>query len=171
METERLIINEIVESDKNAYFFNISHDKNVLETFVCRYCETVDELDFDHILALPDIFAVRVRETGEFIGIVLICARGDDWCEIGYGFGSDHWNKGYATEAVRAFIDHCLNVKNYRKVYASFFTGNVASKRVMEKCGMRYDHFVQNEFTYLGQERDLTYYAITKEEFENGFGN
>ena len=30
----------------------------------------------------------------------------------------------------------------------------------MEKCGMTYDHFSEKELTYLGVERDLTYYAI-----------
>lgn len=50
----------------------------------------------------------------------------------------------------------------FEKVYASFFTGNEASKKVMEKCGMHYDHFVEKEFEYLGVERDLTYYVIEK---------
>lgn len=30
----------------------------------------------------------------------------------------------------------------------------------MEKCGMAYSHFSEKELTYLGVERDLTYYAI-----------
>ena len=41
METKRLIINPIRESDKEAYFYNISHDKKVLETFVCQYTENL----------------------------------------------------------------------------------------------------------------------------------
>ena len=45
-------------------------------------------------------------------------------------------------------------------VYASFFTGNDASRRVMEKCSMTFDRFSEKELTYLGIERDLTYYAI-----------
>ncbi len=32
----------------------------------------------------------------------------------------------------------------------------------MEKCGMKYDHFVEKELEYLGEERDLTYYVIEK---------
>ena len=34
METERLIIDPIRESDKADYFHHISHDKRVLETFI-----------------------------------------------------------------------------------------------------------------------------------------
>lgn len=33
-ETERLIIDAIRETDKANYFYNISHDKRVLETFI-----------------------------------------------------------------------------------------------------------------------------------------
>ena len=46
METERLIIDSIRETDKGDYFLNISHDKKVLETFICRYSETMEEFDF-----------------------------------------------------------------------------------------------------------------------------
>ena len=34
------------------------------------------------------------------------------------------------------------------------------SRRVMEKCGMRFLRFSEREFEYLGEMRDLTYYAI-----------
>lgn len=37
---------------------------------------------------------------------------------------------------------------NDKKVYASFFNGNDASKKVMEKCGMKYDHFVVKTFIF-----------------------
>ena len=45
METERLVIDKIRQSDKEDYFKNISHDRRVLETFICRYAETLDEFD------------------------------------------------------------------------------------------------------------------------------
>ena len=45
-------------------------------------------------------------------------------------------------------------------MYASFFAGNEAYARVMEKCGMKYSHFSEKEFEYMGEERDLTYYVI-----------
>ena len=70
--------------------------------------------------------------------------------------------RGYATEAVRRFLDYLFSEKGLRTVYASFFTGNDASRRVMEKCGMTYDHFSEKELAYLGIERDLTYYAVRK---------
>ena len=60
METERLIIDEIRESDKEDYFYNISHDKKVLETFICKYVEDIKDFDFSPYLANKNIYAIRL---------------------------------------------------------------------------------------------------------------
>ena len=160
METERLIIDQIKETDKEDYFINISHDKKVLDTFICRYADSLEEFDFSSYPGRQDLFAIRLKETGRLIGIILYFDEKEDSCEIGYGIGSAFWNKGYATEAVRRFQEYLFREKGMQTVYASFFTGNDASRRVMEKCGMTYDHFSEKELTYLGVDRNLTYYAI-----------
>ena len=160
METERLIIDQIRDTDKEDYFLNISHDKKVLETFICRYAETMEEFDFSSYPGRQDLFAIRLKESGRLIGIILYFDETEDSCEIGYGIGSGYWNKGYTTEAVRRFLEFLFREKGFRKVYASFFTGNDASRRVMEKCGMSYSHFSENELTYLDVPRDLIYYVI-----------
>ena len=131
METERLIVDALRETDKEAYFLNISHDRKVLETFICKYAGNLDEFDFSGYLTNPSLFAIRLKETKELIGILVLCDETDTSCEIGYGIGSRYWNQGYATEAVRRFIQYCFEEKGFLTVYASFFTGNDASRRVM----------------------------------------
>ncbi len=163
METERLILDPVRGSDKEDYFINISHDKKVLETFICRYAESLEDFDFSSYPGRTDLFAVRLKETGRLIGIVDFFDEKDGVCEIGYGIGSRYWNHGYATEAVRRFLDYLFCEKGLHTVYASFFTGNDASRRVMEKCGMTLDHFSEKELTYLGKERDLIYYAVHRD--------
>ena len=163
METERLVIDPIRETDKADYFHHISHDKRVLETFICRYAESMETFDFSSYPGRKDLFAIRLKETGRLIGIILYSDEKEDACEIGYGLGSSFWGRGYATEAVRCFLDYLFREKGFRTVYASFFTGNDASRRVMEKCGMRFHHVSPKELEYLGKARDLTYYSITKD--------
>lgn len=160
METERLIIDPIRAADKEDYFINISHDKKVLENFICRYADTLEDFDFSSYPGRQELFAIRLKETGRLIGIILYFDEKEDSCEIGYGIGSAFWNRGYATEAVRRFLEYLFREKGMQTVYASFFTGNDASRRVMEKSGMTFDHFSEKELTYLDVERDLTYYAI-----------
>ncbi len=83
METERLIIDPIRAADKEDYFINISHDKKVLETFICRYADTLEDFDFSSYLGRQDLFAIRLKETGRLIGIILYFDEKEDSCEIG----------------------------------------------------------------------------------------
>ena len=167
METERLIIDRIKESDREDYFNNISHDKKVLETFVCRYAESLETFDFSTYLGRDDLFAIRLKESGRLIGIILYFDEADGACEIGYGIGSAYWNNGYVTEACKRFLSYLFKEKGMKSICASYFTGNDASRRVMEKCGMTFSRFSPKEFEYLGRMRDLTYYAIDREHFES----
>ncbi len=162
METERLIIDQIRTDDKEDYFYNISHDKKVLETFICRYAGSLEEFDFSSYPGREDLFAVRLKETGRLIGIILYFDDRDGVCEIGYGIGSRYWGCGYATEAVSRFLEYLSAEKGMKRVYASFFTGNEASRRVMEKCGMAFSHVTEKELVYLGKELDLNYYVIDR---------
>ena len=160
-----MIIDPVRETDSLDYFHNISHDKKVLETFICRYAETPEELDLGPILSNDKLFAIRLKETGRLIGIILYFDEQDRACEIGYGIGSDYCNRGYGTEAVRRFLRYLFEEKGLQTVCASFFVGNGASKRVMEKCGMRYSRYSEKELEYQGVERDLIYYSIRKEAY------
>ena len=164
IETERLLIDAIRESDKTDYFVNISHDKKVLETFICNYAESLDEFDFSRYLDRRDLFAIRLKSSGRLIGIILYFDVEAGKCEVGYGIGSAYWNQGYVTEALRAFLQFLFSEKGFERVYASYFVGNDASRRVMEKCGMKYSHTSEKELTYLDKERDLIYYVMEKGE-------
>ena len=164
LETARLVIDPLRPEDREDYFTNISHDKNVLETFVCRYAESLEDFDFSSYLKNETLFAIRLKETERLVGNILYFDAADGSCEIGYGLGSGFWGRGFATEAVGAFLSYLLCEKGFARVYASFFRGNEASRLVMEKCGMRFDRVSEKELTYLGVERDLIYYVINKDD-------
>jgi len=51
--------------------------------------------------------------------------------EVGYWIGREYWGKGIATKALSAFLDH----DKTRPLYARVAKKNVASLRVLEKCG------------------------------------
>jgi RimJ/RimL family protein N-acetyltransferase len=51
--------------------------------------------------------------------------------EVGYWIGKEHWGKGIATRALSQFLGH----ERGRPLYAHVAKHNVASIRVLEKCG------------------------------------
>lgn len=85
-------------------------------------------------------WAVIEGATGEFVGWVglQVCAgcSGAD-AELGYRLRRSSWGKGYATESARALIGLVFAAPGIERVFATAFEENLASRRVMEKLGMR----------------------------------
>ena len=55
--------------------------------------------------------------------------------EIGYGILDEYQNQGYATEAVEAILEWAFQDSRVTAIEAETEEGNIASKRVLEKCG------------------------------------
>ena len=59
--------------------------------------------------------------------------------EIGYRLGCAYWGRGYATEAAKAVRDYAFYSMGLSRLIAMVDPENVASIRVAEKLGMRYE--------------------------------
>lgn len=58
--------------------------------------------------------------------------------QVGYTVVEPCWGNGYATEALRALLVHLQADPGVRRVVAQTLVGHAASRRVMEKAGMRH---------------------------------
>jgi ribosomal-protein-alanine N-acetyltransferase len=63
--------------------------------------------------------------------------------EVGYWFTPTVWGNGYATELVQASLDHARTEHGLAEVSAFARPDNVASCRVLEKAGFRWECFVE----------------------------
>ena len=59
--------------------------------------------------------------------------------EVGYVLARSHWGRGIATEAARASRDYGLDVLGFDRLISVIRPDNLASQRVAEKNGMRYE--------------------------------
>jgi RimJ/RimL family protein N-acetyltransferase len=66
--------------------------------------------------------------------------------EIGYWLGAPFWGNGYATEAVRAVIDHAFATGAHDELHAGARVSNPASRHVLEKCGFQWTGVVLYRF-------------------------
>jgi [ribosomal protein S5]-alanine N-acetyltransferase len=57
--------------------------------------------------------------------------------QVGYAVVEPCWGRGYATEALGALLAYLLADAGVRRVVAETLVGHVASRRVLEKAGMR----------------------------------
>ena len=100
--------------------------------------------------------AYGIYADDRLIGFINDCGMENDTIEIGYVIHPDCQGKGYATEAVHMMIKELLKM-GFRKVKAGYFEKNEASRRVMEKCGMKQLSYT-DEIEYRGITHKCLYY-------------
>jgi ribosomal-protein-alanine N-acetyltransferase len=100
---------------------------------------------------------------GVIIGTVS-CARTVDPTEVsvGYDIAPSYWGQGYATEALSTAVEHLLSVPDVQRVCADTTVEHLASRRVMEKAGLRWqrDEFDEHD----GRKVKFAHYAIDRPE-------
>ena len=120
-------------------------------------------------------FAAIERATGEFIGwFHLRPAVGhDDEPELGYRLRRSAWGRGLASEGSRALIDLAFTRLDARRVWATAMVVNAASRRVMEKAGMRWVRTFHADWPYRipGDEEGDVEYDITRDEWGRPAGS
>jgi len=90
--------------------------------------------------ALGDHLALAITprsRPNELIGMIGAHRQAKGVPFIGYWLGTNHWNKGYATEAVQALIDSLFTLVEIPAIEADTRVINPASRRVLEKSGFR----------------------------------
>lgn len=110
-------------------------------------------------------FALEERRTGSFVGDCGLNILADDprLAQIGYSIARPHWNRGLATEAVRALADFAFSAFGLHRITASVDPRNAASCRVLEKAGfLKEAHFRQSAW-FKGAWTDDVVYARLKD--------
>jgi RimJ/RimL family protein N-acetyltransferase len=85
---------------------------------------------WSRILADDSVVTRTIVVDGQVAGNVVSFVQ-DGQREVGYWLGREHWGRGVATRALALFLGQILT----RPLYAWIATENVASRRVLEKCG------------------------------------
>lgn len=115
-------------------------------------------------------YALSVEETGNpgvFIGSIDVrIFRYPTQFEAGYWFGEPYWGKGYAGEALALITHFCFKHLDAGVVISSAFTGNLASRRVMEKNGFEFEGTLRRQIFKNGKWIDLWHLSLLREDWE-----
>lgn len=108
-------------------------------------------------------WAAVEKESGRLIGHIGL-ERLDDWpldhkVEVGWVLHPYYWGRGLATEGGRASVQFGLEKAGLDRIISTTFPGHLASRRVMEKCGLSY------RGTLFWEERgiEVVWYEIGRE--------
>jgi len=179
MTTERLIVRLFREEDADDLYDYLSRP----ETYRFEPGEPVSREKAAEIACEfasgTNFWAAEHVNEHKVVGHVSLFPSGPDrtrtW-EIGYIFNPAYQRRGYATEAARAVIGYTFTELNAHRVVAHCSPVNVASWKVLERCGFRREGLErQNIFFHhdaAGNPEwfDSYNYAILAEEFFAGDG-
>lgn len=110
------------------------------------------------------LFSVILKTNGLLIGDCGLeqMEVGGAALELGYDFRSDHWNRGFATEAATAVRDYAFRILAIPQLISLIRQGNEPSRRVAEKIGMTLSEAIMRN----GQ--DYWLYAIVRDQTSHG---
>ena len=178
LETDRLVLREFTPDDVDA-IVELDSDPEVMH-FITGGLPTPEAEVRDEVLPYWLAFyprgegfgfwAVHEKATDRFAGwFHFRPQRGDDrGVELGYRLRREFWGLGYATEGSRALIHKGFTELKVDRVYAETMTVNTASRRVMEKAGLRHVRTFHADWPYPipGDEHGDVEYALTRAEWE-----
>ena len=94
------------------------------------------------------LWVLRDRPSRTVIGRAVLRhlrVEGEDEIEVGYGFMPDYWGRGLATEITLACLQMARDRLRLESVVAITLPSNVASQRVMQKAGLKYEREITHE--------------------------
>ncbi len=183
LTTARLILRTWLPSDVPT-MAAINADPLVMKHFPSTQDAEATQALVDHIHAHQQqfgysLYAVEKKDTNTFIGFVGLNQppfvipnfqpNSTPIVEIGWRLSSQHWGRGYATEAAQAVLAHAFTTLNLAEIISFTVVANTPSRRVMEKIGLHHD--VADDFDHPNLTADSplrrhVLYRLTKDDYE-----
>lgn len=142
--TERLLLRRWKSEDFSIYK-ELMSDPEVMIPAGMEPAKTLDKCAslFAKDRRNDGCFAAVLRETGEIIGRIKFQTDLRRFhvksLSVCYEFRKEFWGHGYATEALCAMIIRGFEREKLDVLGISHYAENDASRRVIEKCGFRYE--------------------------------
>ena len=170
LETERLVLREIVPADVEA-IFRIFSDEETMQYWSCRPFKSVDQARslIEKITRQVQDgtgihWAITLRGSGQLIGKCgfnewrKVHRRGD----ISYIVAREMWGKGLVREALSAIIDYGFHRMNLHSIEAGVTPGNSTSVRILEKLGFSLEGRLRESFLVEDQFVDSLIYSLLR---------
>jgi RimJ/RimL family protein N-acetyltransferase len=86
--------------------------------------------------------------------------------ELGYGLGSQYWNKGYMLEALTALIAYSFGALGLRRLEADVDPRNEGSLRILGKLGFQREGLLRERWNVGGEIQDTAYFGLLAHEWK-----
>ena len=173
METDRLLLRPFALKDVEDFHEQIAANKEVQRYFLIPYHKTIEETEvmMHRMIQCYDLetynWAIELKAEKKVIGVIRLFRPDNESFsgEIGYAIGPDYWNNGYASEALTKILDYLFTEVSYNRLFAGYMMDNQASKRVLEKVGMKEEGIRHQEIFWQDKFHDVDYYYLLREDY------
>ena len=165
-ETDRLVLKKFNLTDAQG-FYELNLDPEVIRHTGDVPFASVAEAEsfirsYDHYIRYGfGRWSVFIRDSGDYIGFCGLNYR-SALVEVDVGFRilKRYWGQGYATEAARGCLLYGFKEYALDRIVARAMRENLASHRVIQKLGMRFQK------TFAMEGADWVQYEITQEVYQ-----
>ena len=173
LETPRLRLRRMALSDRDDMYEYASRDE-VTRYLLWKTHKTSDHTKryLSYVVGLYKSggffdFAIEYKENGKMIGTCGFASLdpANDSGEVGYVLSPDYWGRSIATEALAAMLKFGFCDLELNRIEARYMSGNIASRRVMEKCAMTYEGMQRQKLFVKGEYRDIGICSILASEY------
>jgi ribosomal-protein-alanine N-acetyltransferase len=176
LTTTRLTLRAFEDTDAES-LFPLASNANVTRFTLWDHHKTIA----DTLVFVRDYAQLRYREgTTEPYAITMfpdprpIGSCGCFWAsipnrtmELGYWVAEQFWGKGIAVEASRAVVSLAFREFEPERMQARVIAGNVASLRVLDKLGFRYEGTLRSSLLRRGKFEDVLIYSMLRSEWRD----
>ncbi|WP_206537676.1 GNAT family N-acetyltransferase [Ilumatobacter nonamiensis] len=177
--TERMVLRRFTTNDLDA-LVELDNDPEVMHYINNGAPVDADDVadTLDHWIAAYHrtpgfgFWAADDRRTGDFIGWFHFRPAHYNIPpepELGYRLRRNYWGRGLATEGARALIDNGFEQHPIERVVAETMVVHTASRRVMEKAGLRPTRTFRADWPVRipGDEHGDVEYALTRNDWKH----
>lgn len=126
-------------------------------------------------LGLPGVYAIRKHFNGEMIGIIEYHTYyyNTNCAELGFMLREDYQHQGIMHQALRHMVKIGFEELKLSKILVSYVDLNLASKRLVEDLGFRYESTRYGAFLThdTHEKRNIIYCSMYLEEYEVMYAN
>jgi RimJ/RimL family protein N-acetyltransferase len=163
MSRDKVILRAFCKNDIDSLVLFLNN-KNVTKFLTSRIPQpySIEDAEWWVNTGSKEGINKAVEVNGRYIGTIGITAgqfESNRSAVIGYWFEEHSWGKGIATEAVMEITEYVFNKTNIVRLYATVFSPNKASMRVLEKCGYQLEGILKKSIFKNGVFLDEHLYA------------
>lgn len=167
LETNRLVLRKFTEDDAEEIFYGFINQPEFL-----YYANKKERTLEEEKLSLKSIdekyknldyynWLITLKNTKQIIGCInLRIDEHNDSVEFNYAIDNRFTNNGYMTEALLKIKEFALENLKVNRFQGGCCVENLASKKVMEKCGMHFEGTLRNYIKLKDGFHDMHMFSI-----------